>query len=71
MSDAARLRRTIDELAGRDVQELRQAFARAMAAMGWDGLLGKKRGGEQSLLDHSLSVFDVLAACLPFFAEEC
>ncbi len=71
MSKTAVLRKTIDELAGRDVQELRQALASEMDVMGWDILLGKKRGGEQSLLDHSLSVFDALSACLPFFAEEC
>jgi hypothetical protein len=62
--------REIDEIAGRDVAEIRSRIAEYLVSQGWDTLLGKQRGGEQTLLEHSLAVFDVLCACAPFFESE-
>jgi len=69
--DAGR-RPTTDDLLGDDFGSVREAFARVIARpeFDWWPRLGKARGGEQTLLDHSLSVLDTLATCLPFVAEE-
>lgn len=66
------VRPDIDSLLGGDFSRVRAAFARTVLelALEWDRRLGKARGGEQTLLAHALSVFDTLAACLPFAAEE-
>jgi hypothetical protein len=61
---------TVDELAQRDVAELRARISVALISLGWDRLLGKQRGGEQTLLEHCLAVVDVLCACAPLFAAE-
>src|SRR5581483_58502 len=59
-----------DGLAQRDIAMLRQTIAESLMSLGWDRLLGKQRGGEQTLLEHCLGVLDVLGACVPFFAKE-
>src|SRR5271154_5616115 len=41
--------RTLDEILGRDVDELRASFVGELRSRGWDRLLGKAGGGEQSL----------------------
>ncbi len=61
---------TSNAIAGRDLREVRTRIADYLASQDWHVLLGKQRGGEQSLLEHSLAVFDVLCACAPFFESE-
>lgn len=50
---------------------LRPDIVHCLEELGWNRLLGKARGGGQSLLEHTLAVFDVLCACLPFVAADC
>ncbi len=59
-----------DTLAGKDVAFLRDHLHSILGDLAWDRLLGKQRGGEQTLREHCLAVFDVLCACAPFFAAE-
>ena len=59
-----------DDLLGADVSKLRGTFATVLIERGWANLLGKQRGGEQTLLEHSVAVFDTLIACLPFLASD-
>jgi hypothetical protein len=72
LSKDSRARPTIDGLLGDEYRRVRAAFECAVSRpeFNWLRWLGKARGGEQTLLDHSLSVLDTLAACLPFVAEE-
>jgi hypothetical protein len=72
LSEDRRERPTIDFLLGDEYLRVRTAFERAVARpeFNWLRRLGKARGGEQTLLNHSLSVLDTLAVCLPFVAEE-
>lgn len=60
----------LDTLLGRDPIELRAAVQARLEALGWGDKLGKERGGVQTLLEHALAVFDVVGACLPFFAAD-
>jgi hypothetical protein len=57
-------------LAGQDLAALRTRLHAILGELGWDRVLGKQRGGEQSLREHCLAVFDALCACAPFFAAE-
>jgi hypothetical protein len=59
-----------DAIVGVEVDKLRQTFSAFLIERGWAKLLGKQRGGEQTLLEHSLAVFDTLVACLPFLAGD-
>ena len=72
MSEDQQERPTIDGLLGDQYGHVRTAFERTVIRpeFNWLAQLGKARGGEQKLLNHSLSVLDTLAACLPFVAEE-
>jgi len=60
----------LDNIVGTGVTELRRTLATFLLDLGWSKLLGKQRGGEQTLLEHSLAVFDTLVACLPFLASD-
>lgn len=60
----------LDALAGQDVTALRARLHSILGELGWDRLLGKQRGGEQTLREHCLAVFDAVCACAPFFAAE-
>lgn len=62
----------VDELIGRDLANLRAGIVATLSAepFGWKHLLGKERGGVQTLLEHALAVFDVLATCMQFFAAD-
>jgi hypothetical protein len=61
---------SVDDLIGRDLASVRGGIASTLSAepFRWNDLLGKERGGAQTLLEHSLAVFDVLATCIPYFA---
>jgi hypothetical protein len=61
---------TIDEIISRDPVTLRAALATHLGSLGWGQLWAKEQGGVQTLLEHSLAVYDVLVACLPFIAED-
>jgi hypothetical protein len=53
-----------------EIIALRPGIVRCLTGLGWDRLLGKSRGGSQTLLEHTLAVFDVLLACLPFLVAD-
>jgi len=50
---------------GRDYEKIRERIIRFMVERGWKNKIAKRRGYEQSLLEHSANCLDVLLTLLP------
>jgi len=52
------------------LQDVRARIIEGMIRWGWKDVIGKKRGFEQSLFEHSLNSLDVMVVLLPILREE-